>query len=177
MGVPGCVIVVTMTTLSTLSDFEAFVRAQQVRALRFGVRLTFGDSAAAQDAVQEAFLRLWRCRETLQETNLEAYLYRSLLSCARDANRRLRPTVPLDEKLALSPQRESPDTGLVVRDALAQLPDDQREVVILSHYEGWTQAEIAELLQIPPGTVASRLHHAVRKLRVLLTDPEDQTHA
>ncbi|MBB6053095.1 RNA polymerase sigma factor [Armatimonas rosea] len=166
-----------MDALSTLSDFEAFVRAHQARALRIGVRLAFGDAAAAQDAVQEAFLRLWRCREQLEASNLEAYLYRTVLSCARDANRRLRPTVPLDEKLALSPRHESPDTGLMVRDALAQLPDDQREVVILSHYEGWTQAEIAELLQIPPGTVASRLHHALRKLRVLLTDAEDQTHA
>ncbi len=166
-----------MNALSTLSDFEAFVRAQQARALRLGVRLTFGDSAAAQDAVQEAFLRLWRCREQLQDTNLEAYLYRALLSCARDANRGAPPTVPLDEKLSLSPVRESSDTGLIVRDALAQLSDDQREVIILSHYEGWTQAEIARLLQIPPGTVASRLHHATRKLRVLLTDAEDQTHA
>jgi RNA polymerase sigma-70 factor, ECF subfamily len=166
-----------MNALSTLSDFESFVKAHQVRALRIGVRLTFGDAAAAQDALQEAFLRLWRCREQLQETNLEAYLYRALLSCARDANRRLHPTVPLDEKLSLRPLRDSPDTGLVVRAALAQLPDEQREAIILSHYEGWTQAEIAQLLQIPPGTVASRLHHAHRKLRVLLTDSEDQTHA
>ena len=166
-----------MNALSTLTDFEAFVRAQQARALRVGVRLTFGDSAAAQDAVQEAFLRLWRCREQLQDTNLEAYLYRTLLSCARDAVRRTRPTVPLDEKLPCGALRTSPDTGLIVRDALAQLSDDQREVIILSHYEGWTQAEIARLLQVPPGTVASRLHHATRKLRVLLTDAEDQTHA
>jgi RNA polymerase sigma-70 factor, ECF subfamily len=163
-----------MNALSTLSNFEAFVRAQQARALRLGVRLTFGDVSAAQDAVQDAFLRLWRCRESLADTNLEAYLYRALLSCARDANRRNPPTVPLDEKL---PWRESPDTGLLVRDALAQLPDEQREAIILAHYEGWTQAEIAQMLQIPAGTVASRLHHAIKKLRVLLTDPEDNTHA
>ena len=119
-----------MNALSTLSDFEAFVRAHQIRALRIGVRLTFGDSAAAQDAVQEAFLRLWRCREQLEEVNLEAYLYRALLSCARDAARRTRPTVPLDEKLPCGALRTSPDTGLIVRDALAQLSGDQHEVII-----------------------------------------------
>lgn len=165
-----------MSTLSTTAHFEAFVRTHQARALRLAIRLTFGDSGAAQDAVQEAFLKLWRCRESLTDTHLEAYLWRIVLSCARDAARRIRPTVALDEKL---PWCETPDAGkgLVVRQALAALPDDQREVIILSHYEGWTQAEIAQMLNIPPGTVASRLHHALRKLRILLTDAEEETHA
>lgn len=159
-----------MAPLSTIPAFEHFVRTHQERALRLALRLTFGNHEAAQDAAQEAFLRLWRCRESLEEVNLEGYLWRALLSCARDAYRRVRPTVPLDERL---PWRESPDTGLVVREALARLPDDQREVVILSHYEGWTQAEIAQLLQIPAGTVASRLHHAHKRLRAFLTESEE----
>lgn len=154
----------------TTTAFERFVRQNQTKALRVALRLTFGDIDAAKDAVQEAFLKLWRGRESLKDTNLEGYLMRAVLSCARDAARRTRAVVALDESLPVVPVS---NTASAVQAALATLSENHREVVILAHYEGWTHAEIAALLQIPPGTVASRLHHALRHLKALLLENPD----
>jgi RNA polymerase sigma-70 factor (ECF subfamily) len=72
-------------------------------------------------------------------------------------------------------QAESPADAAVRSDlrdrllaALAQLPEDRREVVLLHDLEGWTHREIAEQMKLPPGTVRSHLHHARRRLRELL---------
>jgi RNA polymerase sigma-70 factor (ECF subfamily) len=55
-----------------------------------------------------------------------------------------------------------------LRAALARLPETHREIVLLHDLEGWKHVEIAERLDLPPGTVRSHLHHARRRLREIL---------
>ena len=165
-------------------DAQAFgliVRAHQGRLVRFAARL-LGDSEAAQDAAQEAFLRLWRLRSRYQPRGcLQAYLLRTVRTVCLDHVRAARPWEALDEGVdtaAPDPAALAQERGLAdaVRRAVLSLPEPQRAVFLLSHYEGLSYAEIAEALDCPLGTVASRKHQATETLRRRLApwkDPHD----
>ena len=150
--------------------FGIIVRAHQVRLVRFAMRLT-GDSDLAQDAVQETFLRLWRVRATYQPRNrLQAYLFRTVRSVCLDYTRAAWPAEALDDTV----QAEASDPAAIaesqrladaVQLAVQSLPETQRVVFLLSHYEHLTYTEIADVLGCPVGTVASRKHQAVESLR------------
>lgn len=150
--------------------FGVLVRAYQARLLRFAGRLT-GDADLAQDAVQEAWLRLWRGRATYKPRGcLGAYLFRTVRSVCLDYARASRPTEALDENAeadAPSPAAlaEARSLAEAVRQAVLSLPEAQRAVFVLSQYEQLTYAEIAGVLDCPPGTVASRKHQAMETLR------------
>ena len=150
--------------------FGALVRTYQARLLRFATRLT-GDSDLAQDAVQEAFLRLWRGRASYEPRGcLQAYLFRAVRSACLDYARTSRPTDALDEnKEADMPDpaalAESGGFADAVRLAVLSLPETQRAVFVLSEYEQLSYAEIADVLDCPVGTVASRKHQAAETLR------------
>jgi RNA polymerase sigma-70 factor (ECF subfamily) len=165
-------------------DAQAFgqiVRAYQHRVQAFAVRMLGGDTDAARDVAQETFLRLWQVRATYEGRGcLLAYLLRIAGNLCRDAHRTARPTQSLDDHLlAVTPDliALSPDDKLramaladVVRQAISELPDEQRAVFVMSHYEGMAYREIAEALGCPMGTVASRKHLAVESLRRRLKD-------
>jgi RNA polymerase sigma-70 factor (ECF subfamily) len=150
--------------------FGVIVQAYQNRLIRFAARL-LGDTDAAQDAAQEAFLRLWRLRASYQPRGcLEAYLLRTVRSVCLDYVRATHPWEPLEEGVG----GETPDPADLaqsrslaeaVRLAVQALPEPQRVVFVLSHYEGLSYAEIADVLDCPPGTVASRKHQATETLR------------
>jgi RNA polymerase sigma-70 factor (ECF subfamily) len=70
----------------------------------------------------------------------------------------------VEENVELSAQREQ------IREALGQLPDEQREVLVLAYFRGYTQAQISEALQQPLGTVKTRIRLAMQKLRKLLDE-------
>jgi RNA polymerase sigma-70 factor (ECF subfamily) len=154
-------------------DAQAFgkvVQAHQGRLVRFAARL-LGDTDAAQDAAQEAFLRLWRLRTRYQPRGcLQAYLLRTVRSVCLDHARAARPCEPLEEGAdagAPDPAALAQGLGLAdaVRRAVLSLPEPQRAVFLLSHYEGLSYAEIADALDCPVGTVASRKHQATETLR------------
>ena len=152
------------------SAFGVLVRTYQARLVRFAVRLT-GDSELAQDAVQEAFLRLWRGRATYEPRGcLQAYLFRVVRSVCLDYARTSRLTEPLDEgAVAETPGpaalAEAQSLADAVRLAVQSLPEAQRAVFLLSEYEQLSYAEIADVLDCPVGTVASRKHQATETLR------------
>ena len=172
--------------------FGVLVRTYQARLVRFAARLT-GDSDLAQDAVQEAFLRLWRGRATYEPRGcLQAYLFRAVRSGCLDYARTSRPTDALDENAeadapgpaALDENAEADAPGPAalaearsladaVRFAVQSLPEMQRAVFILSEYEQISYAEIAGVLDCPVGTVASRKHQAVETLRRKLSSWKD----
>ena len=158
--------------------FGAIVAAYQARLARFAARL-LGDPEAAQDAAQEAFLRLWRRRTHFQPRGcLQAYLFRAVRSACLDHIRAARPWEALGEGAggdSSDPAVLAQAHGLAdaVRRAVLSLPEPQRAVFLLSHYEGLSYAEIAEALDCPLGTVASRKHQAAETLRRRLAPWKD----
>ncbi len=132
----------------------------------------------ADEAVQEAFLAVWRRAETFDplRASVAAWVFTIARNKRIDMIRRgARPEVdPLDPSFVPDPP-EQPDAALssgrrdaAVREALAELGEDQRIVVQLSFFEGRPHSEIAEALSLPLGTVKSRLRLAFGRLRGVL---------
>lgn len=153
--------------------FGVLVRRHQTRLLDFARRLLpLGETDAAHDVVQEAFLRLWRGQARYQARGrLVPLLLRIVRSVCVDWSRAQIAFDPSREEVA-GPAGGSPQSILEARDrheavwnALAALPAEQREVFVLSHFEGLRYHEIADVVGCPPGTVASRKHAAVQSLR------------
>ena len=145
---------------------------------RYAVRLT-GDRARAEDVVQETLLRAWQHPEVTDdnERSARAWLFtvaRNMIIDERRSPRFRRAGASLDT--IGEPEASGPDEvnaaldRLLLGDALVQLSPDHRAVIRRSYYLGWTTAQIAEDLQIAEGTVKSRLHYAVRALRLTLQE-------
>ncbi|MEW6282698.1 MAG: sigma-70 family RNA polymerase sigma factor [Candidatus Eremiobacterota bacterium] len=133
-------------------------------------------SHAAEDAVQEVFLRVFRCRAQYRRgAPFKAWVYQICLNVCRDALRRSkrRPADPLDD-LPLADPAPGPEQQTVlahrIQTAIARLPDKLREVFMLVHYQGLLYQEVAQVLGIPMGTVKSRMFHATSKLAEDLKD-------
>lgn len=140
---------------------------------RYALKLT-GDAATAEDVVQETLLRAWRHRP---DGPARAWLFtvaRNLVIDDRRSARYRKEAGTADvESVAHPSEPDKVDSALdrmLVGSALAQLSEDHRAVVRHAYYEGWTTGQIAAALQIPEGTVKSRLHYAVRALRLNLQE-------
>lgn len=136
------------------------------------LRRRFGDRQAAEDLLQETFVQAVRRVEWLTEAvSPRAWLFGIARHVALTAQRRHRRLQPLPADLetvgpSADPRLES------VRRAIAELPDVFRETLELRLRDGLTYEEIADVLQIPVGTVRSRLHHALQRLRVAVLEAE-----
>jgi RNA polymerase sigma-70 factor (ECF subfamily) len=133
------------------------------------------DLAEAEDVAQEAFVRAWLALSRYKPSagSWRAWLCRIAINLAIDVHRRRKPQVDLDEALPdggtdPAEQAEKSMRAKVVRQALAQLPPASRAALVLCEYEGLSYAEIAATLDIPVGTVMSRLNYARRRMRELL---------
>ena len=145
---------------------------------RYAIRLT-GDQARAEDVVQETLLRAWQHPEVTDdsERSARAWLFtvaRNMIIDERRSSRFRNEVSSLDGSAA--PEQVSPDEvnsaldRLLIGDALAQLSPDHRAVVRRSYYLGWTTTQIADDLGIAEGTVKSRLHYAMRAMRLTLQE-------
>lgn len=145
----------------------------------YALRLTGGDRARAEDVVQETLLRAWRNPEVLERAETaRSWLFtvarRIVIDDWRTA--RSRSEVPVAELPGTgrytSVDDETEQTMLVfcVAEALARLSAAHRQVVVECHYKGHSVAEAAARLGIPEGTVKSRLHYALRALRLALDE-------
>jgi RNA polymerase sigma-70 factor (ECF subfamily) len=120
-------------------------------------------------------VRAWQAIERFDPNQgFQAWVNRIVANAALDITRRrkVRSTEELSDALQ-SPFRDpAEDAELKSRlaEALAQLPERARSVIVLHDIEGFTHVEIGELLGIPGGTARSDLHHARQKLRTLLQD-------
>ena len=146
---------------------------QQYQRLIVSVAYRQGlDWVEAEDVAQETFVKAWLALPQYRPAagSWRAWLCRIALHRAIDVQRRQRPRLELDETL---PDRgrgpaelaEADLQAQTVRRALAQLPPASRAALVLHEYEGLSYTEIAAALEIPLGTVMSRLHYARRCLR------------
>lgn len=152
-------------------EFGKLVERYQHRLVRFAARM-LGDAEEAQDIVQETFLRVWRSRRPVQGDPV-AYLFRITRNLCLDHFRSQHRTEVLDDSTELPPSTESSPAASaqsqalveLVRASVQALPEPQRVVFVLSHYEEMSYREIAEVIGCPIGTVASRKFQAVETLR------------
>lgn len=142
-----------------------------------------GSRARAEDIVQEAFLSLWRAggRYDQARGSVRAWLLSVVHNRAVDVFRResLRATRPLEEDNAAERLAAAELTDIEVerrseaeriRGALQALPDEQRQVIELSYFGGFTHQQIAEMLSLPTGTVKGRMRLGLGKLRIELAE-------
>ncbi|CAL9590428.1 ECF RNA polymerase sigma factor SigL [Streptomyces sp. enrichment culture] len=139
------------------------------------LRLLRGDQHRAEDVVQETLLRCWRTQSLDGEHTLRPWLFRVAHNLVID-DYRLRMARPqevdgsvwLDEVLAEHDGIDVLLSSVLLREAFKALSPNHREVLYETYYTGRSTREAALVLGIPPGTVKSRLYHAVRALRVAL---------
>ena len=160
-------------------DHDAFSELARVTVGRLFVvaRLILRDDTRAEDATQEALVTAWRSLAGLRDPDrFEAWLHRLLVhACYREARHgRRRGSIEVSvDPLAMpdSPGAADGDLGLDLadRDQLERgsrrLDVDQRTVLVMHYYLGFSLDEAAQVLGVPPGTVRSRLHRAINAMR------------
>ncbi len=145
-----------------------------------------GRRGIAEDVVQEAFLSLWRSAARYDRTRgsvrswvLGVVRNRAIDLFRRDVVRAGRDVTSEDtiEQLAsaedIAGDAERRHDALRVRIALADLPPDQRQVIELAYFGGFSHSQISEMLQLPPGTVKGRMRLGLTKLRQTMEGPSE----
>src|SRR6266566_3518832 len=145
--------------------FEQYKDSVYSIALRYS-----GDATVAQDIAQDTFLKLFSAIGTFRgDANFQSWLYRMVVNSCFDQKRKARRLTPMvDEFFAVlqSPGASALDEVLRsemsahVRSVVANLPPEQRMVIVLRYTQGLSYDEIAEILGCSSGTIASRLNRA-----------------
>lgn len=160
--------------------FETLIRRYSERAFRAAYRVVH-DTHQAEDIVQEALIKAYRgLRKFEARSSFYTWLYRIVVNLALDRRRREKraPSLEWDDAVAkeidpraVTPVEDNPELSsrraeirrLVAR-GVQELPEGQREVLLLREVEGLSYEEIAQTMAISKGTVMSRLHYARKKL-------------
>lgn len=155
------------------------------RVLAYSLALrTLGNAGDAEEVVQESFLSVWRSAATYRPERstprswLLSIVHHRAIDKLRGRQIRLQP-VELEEGMNVPDQsdvwKDVSDalTGEDVRSALAELPAEQRETIEMAYFQGYTHTQIAQLTEVPLGTVKGRMRIGLHKLKALL----EQTHA
>jgi RNA polymerase sigma-70 factor (ECF subfamily) len=156
----------------------------RVGRVAYGLALrVLRDERHAEDAVQEAFLQVWRNAASFRAERAKAstwiltLVHRRAVDLVRREDRRQTDPLTDDSAAGQAPESEQPEEAAWLRferervqAALKQLPDVQREALELAYYGGFSQAELAERLGVPLGTIKSRMFAGLARLRELLDD-------
>ncbi len=173
-----------MSTPSTPAELDADVFVGRLYAQCWSDLVSYvngmlSDRHQAEEIVQETMLRAWRHagKLTPERGSVWGWLCRVAHNVMVDRIRYKRARPAEVEEAAASDASVVPDHGPEVVDsiyvlrALAQLQPAHRAVLVLVYYRDHTCAEAAAVLGVPVGTVKSRLHYALRQLRILLAEP------
>lgn len=150
------------------------------------VKRILRDPAMSEEVTQEVFVEIWQQAERFDPDRASVAAWTLTIARRRAVDRVRREQSQRNRTEALAGQRDDvvnePGQQVVdgleagaVRDALAQLPDDQRDVLVLSFLEGMAHADIAERLQLPLGTVKGRVRGGLKKLRAELEARDERT--
>jgi len=156
---------------------RAFVDRKGVRMTALCTRM-LGDRIEAEDVVQELFLRVWKQAPSWVPgvARFDTWMHRVALNLCYDRLRRRRevamaePPEQVDEGPAPDAGLHAADVGRRVEAALAELPDRQREAVVLCHYQALSNIDAAALMEISVEALESLLSRGRRALRALLSD-------
>lgn len=142
------------------------------------------NDADTRDVMQEAFIKMYRNLGSFKgDSSFETWFTRILINCCLDELRK-RKTSPgqedIDEHFDLADHQPGTEEQIIreerkkaVTDAIRKLPEEMRNILILREFEGYSYEELAEVLDLEPGTVKSRLNRAKQKLKqILLENPE-----
>jgi RNA polymerase sigma-70 factor (ECF subfamily) len=174
-----------LVALVARSDDEAFAELyDRYDRLAYGLaRRILRDAALAEDAVQDAFLTVWRSASRFSSERgpvrvwIMTLVHRRTVDLVRHNERRRTEPLPPGDQLGDEQGDGGADETVWssferdrVRGALQQLPDQQREAIELAYFGGFTQSELAERLGQPLGTIKSRMFSGLARLRELLDD-------
>ena len=152
------------------------------RLILFGLILRIlHDRQEAEDVLQEAFLQVWRRASDFDPARGRAFTWLVTIARSRALDRlrasgsRARIATEAEQEPRESTSDAAADAvkseeGEIVRQALAELPEEQRRALFMAYFEGLTQSEIAARLGDPLGTVKTRMRSGLMKLRELLRD-------
>ena len=167
---------IQLVTQAQNGDRNAFSELVRVHAqgVRNVVYRMCGDVQLAEDAAQETFIRAWQNLSSYRsQTSLRNWLYRIAVNAGTDMLRREKRILPDDiGDLHLTDGNPSPERlvskqerARLVQNAILALPDTSRAVLVLREYEELSYQEISSTLDIPVGTVMSRLNYARKLLK------------
>lgn len=173
-----------------IAAFEKLVSRYQNKIMGYVGRMVNGDREEAEDVTQETFIKAYRSLESFRgQSSFSTWLYRIATNLcidrARTRKRRPQQAYSLDEPLdkdeekggrEIPDERYEPGKGVerdemraMVRETVAAMPEKMREVLIMCDLQGMPYEEISKILDVPLGTVKSRLFHAradlARRLR------------
>jgi RNA polymerase sigma-70 factor (ECF subfamily) len=168
---------IEQTLAGVTAAFGQLVRKYQDRLYNTIVHVV-GNAEDAQDVVQDAFVQAFLKLESFQQSSaFYTWLYRIAFNVAATHGRRKRPVAsveqireataeePIDRQVNPTERLERDERCRQVRQAIAALSEEHRTVVVLREMDGCCYETIAEILQLPIGTVRSRLHRARLQLR------------
>ena len=171
-----------MNMITTLCKHQQFKRTlAEYRGNLYRIAYSWcHNPALADDLVQETLAKALKNSSQLRDPKtVKAWLYRILSNCWRDHFRRSKDTVDIDNVVLI--EKDTPDSNhdrqqIVdrVRNAIARLPMGQRQVITLVDLEGCTYIEVAQIIDVPIGTVMSRLSRARKALKERLLEAEVQ---
>lgn len=160
-------------------EFRKLVGNSRERLYRMAYAWTHNPHLA-DDLVQQTLCKALNNQRQLKDMGAtKAWLFRILSNCLKDYHRAKREVLSAEELVIVdkrTPEHETEEQQLVqkVRQAVGRLPLPQRQVITMVDLEGFTYASVAEILEIPVGTVMSRLCRGRRALREILTEVRPQ---
>ena len=158
--------------------FEVLVRAYQADVWRLCLHLT-GDRNLADDVTQDAFIRVFRFLPRYRgESRFSTWVFAIARNCALDELRRSKRRQVLADRAKMEREVHPVEhaSSVEVRDAIAALPLDLREPIVLIDMLGESYKDAARVLGAPEGTIKSRVHRARHQLAEVLGAEEEKSH-
>ena len=156
----------------SVAEIDSLYREHGPALLLFALAIA-GERSKAQDAVHHVFLRLLEKGDLRRAADKKAYLFGCVRNAILNEFKRQDRQRPLDDSAWFNPPRQDYAGERNLRRAIATLPDDQRQIVVLHVWGELTFSQIGDLPEVSPNTAASRYRYALSKLRDLMLPREN----